>query len=170
MPDIEKLPQEIDMSAYDNLVGEFGLDDVQEIGEDLMESWTAFIFAFFTCVFVMIIYGLFIYYLTGVLVWVSIIATGVGVLMLSLMLSAWVNENYGAHSRVAVEESKANGDENWTGKFFQGSVYALWVLIAIYAICICCLYKNIRIAIQILKTSAIVLVRNAYVVMVPLLS
>jgi len=78
------------MSAYDNLVGEFGLDDVQEIGEDLMEAQWAFVFTFFTCIFVMIIYALMIYYLTGVLVWVSIVGTGVGVLCLSLLLNQWV--------------------------------------------------------------------------------
>ena len=32
LPDIDKLPKEIDVKAYDNLVGEFGLDDIQEIG------------------------------------------------------------------------------------------------------------------------------------------
>lgn len=158
------------MSSYDNLVGEFGLDDVQEIGEDLMESWTAFLFGFFSCILVMVLYGLMIYYLTGIIVWISIIGTGVGVLLLSMLLSAWVNENYGPHSRAAIEAAAANGNESWTGTFFQGSVYGLWVLVAIYAICICCLFKNIRIAIQILKTSAIVLVRNFYVVVVPLLS
>lgn len=78
------------MSAYDNLIGEFGLDDVQEIGEDLMEAQNAYIFAFFTCVFVMVLYGLMIYYLTGVIVWASIIGTGVGVLLLSLLLHQWV--------------------------------------------------------------------------------
>ena len=78
------------MNSYDNLVGEFGLDDVQEIGEDIMEAQGAFIFAFFTCIFVMIVYGLMIYYLTGLLVWVSIIGTGVGVLGLSLLLNKWI--------------------------------------------------------------------------------
>lgn len=103
------------MEKYDNLIGEFGLDDVQEIGEDIMESQWAFLGTFLTCLVVMMIYGLLIYYLTGLIVWISIIGTGVGVLLLSLLLNSWVNENYGAHSRVAVEESKENGDENWTG-------------------------------------------------------
>ena len=83
-----------------------------------MESKWAFLYAFGTCLFVMIVYGFCIYFLTGILVWVSIIGTGIGMLILSLMLSAWVNENYGAHSRIAIEESQANGDENWTGKMF----------------------------------------------------
>jgi hypothetical protein len=90
VPNVDKLPPSIDMSSYDNLIGEFGLDDIQEIGEDLMEAQNAFILVFFTCIFVMIIYGLMIYYLTGVLVWVSIVGTGVGVLLLSLLLNQWV--------------------------------------------------------------------------------
>jgi hypothetical protein len=28
IPDIDKLPPQIDLTAYDNLVGEFGLDDM----------------------------------------------------------------------------------------------------------------------------------------------
>jgi hypothetical protein len=27
-PDVDKLPKEIDMSIYDNIIGSFGLDDV----------------------------------------------------------------------------------------------------------------------------------------------
>lgn len=170
VPDVDKLPDSFDSNAYDNLIGEFGLDDVQEIGEDLMEAQDAFIFAFFSCILVMIVYGLMIYYLTGVLVWVSIVGTGVGVLCLSLLLNQWVQESYAPNSRIAVEGATDNGNTSFTAKFFQWSVYGLWLLVAVYAICICCLFSNIRISIQILKTSAVVMVRNFYVVLVPLLS
>ena len=78
------------MASYDILIGEFGLDDVQEIGEDIFESRYAFIAASVSCLVVMFIYALMIYYMAGVLVWFSIIATGVGVLLLSLGLNEWV--------------------------------------------------------------------------------
>lgn len=75
------------MTKYDNLMGEFGLDDVQEIGEDLLEAQNAFIYCFLSCLVVMAIYMAMIYYLTGLLVWISIILTGVGILCLSLLLN-----------------------------------------------------------------------------------
>lgn len=78
------------MTKYDNMVGEFGLDDVQEIGQDLIEAKEAFLYVVLTCFVVMALYSVMIFYLTGLLVWISIIATGVGVLLLSLLLNQYV--------------------------------------------------------------------------------
>ena len=116
------------------------------------------------------VYSLCIYYLTGLLVWVSIIATGLCMLMLSFVLNTYVQENYGPKSRMAIEAATENGNTNWTAVMFKSSVYILWGLIAVFAICVCCMYKNIYISIKVLKTAAIVIVRNFYVLLVPFLA
>ena len=64
------------MSKYDNIVGEFGLDDIQELAEDVQEGWYVFLITFFTCVLVTLLYSMLIYHCTGALVWLSIILTG----------------------------------------------------------------------------------------------
>lgn len=68
---------------------------------------------------------------------------------------------------MAIEEATENGNTSWTAAFFKGSVYFLWALIGVYAICVCCMYKNIYISIQVLKTSSIVIIRNCWVLLVP---
>ena len=38
LPNPEKLPEDFDDDAFDNIIGSFGLDDVQEISEDIVEG------------------------------------------------------------------------------------------------------------------------------------
>jgi len=71
---------------------------------------------------------------------------------------------------MAIEAETENGNTNWTAVMFKSSVYILWGLIAGFAICVCCMYSNIYISIKVLKTAAIVIVRNFYVLLVPFLA
>ena len=122
------------------------------------------------CFLIIIAYGLLIYHFAGFVVWISIIATGLGVLGLSVLLNTYVKQNYGPTSRMAIEEKTDNGNTNWTAIIFRSSVYFLWGLIAVYVMCVCCMYKNIYISIQVLKTASIVIARNFYVLLVPFLA
>jgi len=85
LPDPDKFPKELD-NEYDNMVGSFGLDDVSEFVQDLDEAKYAFVITFVTCIFVTIVYAFLVYSCTGLLVWVSIIGTGMGILGLAHMV------------------------------------------------------------------------------------
>lgn len=87
VPDIDKLPTTISPDLYNNLIGNFGLDDVQEYMEDITEAGNIYLYTFLTCIIVTVCYSLLIYYFTGLIVWVSIITTGIGLLALSLYLN-----------------------------------------------------------------------------------
>jgi hypothetical protein len=74
------------------------MDDIQEIGEDILEAKMIFFYCFLTCFLVTMIYAAFIYYLTGVVVWLSIICTGVGIFGIAYGLNSYHNDNYGPNS------------------------------------------------------------------------
>jgi hypothetical protein len=84
VPDLDKLPK--DMPALDNIIGHFGLDDVQEYTEDIQSATNLYVYSFFSCIFVVVVYSFLVYYFTGLIVWSSVIATGAGLLLLGIWL------------------------------------------------------------------------------------
>jgi hypothetical protein len=166
LPDPDKLPPQIDLNAYDNLVGEFGMDDIQEIGEDILEAKMVFFYCFLTCFLVTMLYACFIYYLTGVVVWLSIICTGVGIFGMAYMLNSYHNDNYGPNA----PELETEASENNYGQAVKIAVYVLLVLGVLYFIALCCLFDNIAVSVAVLKTSSVILIQNVRVYTLPFLS
>lgn len=58
----------------------------------------AYLYTFITGVIVTLLYAALIYLLTGLIVWVSIITTGLGFLALAFLCRNYHNENYGANA------------------------------------------------------------------------
>ena len=167
LPDIDKLPPSVDLDAYDNLIGNFGLDDVQEYAQDIEESENIYYYAFVSCIVVTILYSILIYHATGLVVWVSIISTGCGIFLLSLSLSNYRNKHYGSGTQTA--KGQELSDQNY-GKALRGVCTALNVLTVVYFLAICCLYKNIAISVGVLKTSAAIIFQNMRILLMPFCS
>ena len=154
LPDPEKLPPQIDLNAYDNLVGEFGLDDIQEIGEDIIEAKMVFFYCFLTCFVVTMLYACMIYYFAGLVVWLSIISTGLGIFGLAYLLNNYHNDMYGADSPNLDTETQ---EQNY-GKAVKAGVYVLLALGLAYFIALCFLFDNIAVSVAVLKTSSVILI------------
>ena len=73
------------------------------------------------------------------------------------------NENYGAN---ADRQSAEVSDQNY-GKAVKGAEYTLYGLCVAYFICLCCMYKNIRVSIQVLKTASVIIMGNIRMLFVP---
>lgn len=93
-PNPDKLPAIISEEEYNNLIGNFGLDDVQEIYGDMVAAKMVFLYALGTCLVVAIIYNILLKFFAKVLVWVSIIGTGAGLLCLALFLQDYHTKWY----------------------------------------------------------------------------
>lgn len=100
MPDVDKLPPNFE-NSLNNLVGSFGLDDIQEQLEDIDDAYWLYVYSFVTCVLIAVGYAVLIYQFTGFIVWVSILATGFGLVVLSLWLQKYKNDKYGPGSKWA---------------------------------------------------------------------
>jgi solute carrier family 44 protein 1 (choline transporter-like protein) len=170
IPDIDKLPSNFD-DTLNNVVGEFGLDDVQEYMEDIDDAANLYIYTFITCVIITIIYSVLIYYFTGLVVWASIISTGLGLVFLSVWLQNYHNTKYGTDNKLAIADDKnENAGKNNTGTYIQVGVYVLYGICAFYFIALCCMFKDIAISVGVLKTSALIVIRNIRMLFIPFFS
>lgn len=104
LPNPDELPGGFDEKSFDNIIGSFGLDDVQEITEDIVEGQYVFYITFFTCLAITIGYAFLIYKLTGIFVWTSVIATGLGIFLLAFMLDRHNRKNKGSLEGVKAQK------------------------------------------------------------------
>lgn len=58
LPDYDKLPPNINRDEYDNILLGFGVDDIQEIYSDILNSKGSYLFSIFTCLLVVVIYNI----------------------------------------------------------------------------------------------------------------
>lgn len=107
-------------------------------------------------------YSILIYWFTGLVVWVSIIATGVAMVFLGLWLQKYHDSKFiGA----GVDEKKLQ-----QGKFLQAGIYTLYGFVVIYFMVLICLWKTVSVSIGVLKCSASVIFKNIRILTVPLFS
>jgi len=101
---------------------------------------------------------------TGLLVWVTIIGTGMGILGLAHMIKG--------HKKKTpdLKKEKDEAKKNPTSWKIKIAVYTLYTLFGVYFVCICCMLKNIKIAIAVLKTSASIIVNNIRILFMPFYS
>lgn len=98
-----------------------------------------------------IFYAFLIYKFTGIFVWTSVILTGVGIFAIAYMLQRHNRKNKG--SVKAANSSGSSKDykpDDKNQQYIQYTVYGLYGLGVIFFIALCCLWKNIAIAIAVL--------------------
>ena len=136
IPQFSQLPIELDTDKYNNLIGHFGLDDAQEIGEDIIQSRWLFIYTLISCLAILLAYSILIYYLPKPFIWITIITTGVGIVGLSYILNHYVNIKYsGIESYL---ENLQSEEPNYMALTMKSSVAVLWLFAAIYFTCVFC--------------------------------
>lgn len=86
LPDATELPEQFDTEVLDNLIGNFGLDDIQAAYEDVVTAKKSYIYAAATVLFVAVIYNILLRFFAKPIVWISIIGTGIGIIALSMFL------------------------------------------------------------------------------------
>mmetsp|Transcript_10816 Transcript_10816/g.16438 ORF Transcript_10816/g.16438 Transcript_10816/m.16438 type:complete len:141 (-) Transcript_10816:780-1202(-) len=112
------------------------------------------------CLVVAVIYNFFLRIFAKSIIWVSIIGTGVLLLLLALFLQKYHNDNY----------PDTNPNKDTTGHLLQISVYVLYGLTGLYFLIVLCLFRNIAVSIAVLKTSSIVLLNNLRVIIIPFIA
>jgi len=169
LPNPDELPTD---SAYlpdvNNVIGDFGLDDLQEILEDIRAARMAYLYASLTCLVVAFIYLMLTRFFTKVLVWASIIGVGVGLLATALLLQMYHTDHYGSGCGPN-GAADCTGLDGW-GTWLQAAVYVLYGACVLYALTIACGFRTIQVGVAVLKTAATIVLRNSRVLAVPLVA
>ena len=83
-------------------------------------------------------------------------------------MQTYHNKQYGAHAATT-----ASGDataQNNYGKALLIGTYCVYGLAGVFFIAVCCLWKAIRVSVAILKTTAVIIIRNLKLLVMPFLS
>ena len=91
------------------------------------------------------------------------IGTGGAILGLALFLNGYYTLHYVLDPN---DPEKTIGNED-IGNFLQIFIYVLYVLTAIYFLTVLCLWKDIAVSVSVLKTSAVIILGNMRVLLVP---
>lgn len=119
-----------------------------------------YVYCLGTCLVVAVVYNIFLRFFATPIIWISIFATGIGLVALSLFLRKYYNDNYG--------EGSTNNEH--VGNIIKISNYVLYGLTGIYFLTILCMFKNIRVSVAVLKTSAVIIIRNIRTLFIPFIS
>lgn len=159
LPDLEKLPPAL-AKEVPTILGDFGLQNLQNALEDLTGAHMAYIYAGITCLVVATLYGLLIRYFAKILIWISVIGTGVGMVALALFMQHYHTQNYGPES--------ANNPS--VGNVLQVAVYVMYGAVGLYFLIVLCLCRDIAVSVAVLKTASIIIMRNIRVLLVPFIA
>jgi len=124
-----------------NIVGEYGLDDIEGYFEDVVSAKYVYIYTIISCIVVTVVYCILLKLFAKLIIWLSIIATGVGMVALALFCQQYKNANYGVPNT-----DKAKN----LGNALQVTVYVLYSMAGIYFLIILCLFRNIATSIAVL--------------------
>jgi len=106
-----------------------------------------------------------IYYFAGLVVWLSIVSTGLGIFGMAYLLNNYHNDMYGADPNLDTETQEQN-----YGIAVKAFVYVLLAIGLAYFIALCCLLDNIAVSVAVLKTSSVILIQNMRVYALPFMS
>lgn len=87
-PNTDQLPKNF-TDQLNNIIGDFGIDDIQDFIEDVKDAKDIYLYCLGTCFVVALVYTILLRFFSKLLVWVSIFATAAGMTALSIFLKQY---------------------------------------------------------------------------------
>ena len=160
IPSLSAADQFLNSTDADNLIGEFGVDDIQQYYEDIKDARMVYLYCMGTCLVITVLYNVILKFFARLLVWLTILITGA-----SLVAGSYFLTDY---HKVYYVDTKIHSDD--MGKLIQVACYILYGVTAIYCCMVLCMFQSINISIAVLKTSALIIIRNIRIMIIPIVS
>ena len=139
---------------YNNVVGTFGLDDLDMYARDIRLAWRVYLCCLVTVFILIFLWNLMLNTFAEVLAWISIFLVGVGMLGLGFCVKYYADSNY--------------PEDDTTGKWLNIGSYVIWGLTGIYFLAVLCSYTAIKISVKVLRVAARVIMSNMRMIIVPI--
>ena len=140
-------------AKYDNVIGSFGLDDIDMYVRDIRLSWKVYLICIVSVFILIFFWNLMLRLFAEILAWISIFVVGAGLLALGFLVKYYADNNY------------PEGDT--TQKWLNIGSYVIWGLFGIYVLAVLCSYMAIKISIKVLRVAAKVIMGNMRMILVP---
>jgi hypothetical protein len=157
-PNINKIPEEVSQE-YDEIIGKFGLDDIQAVIDSLVDAKKVYLYCLGTCLVVAITYNILLRFFAKPIIWLSIVGTAGGLLALGLFLQDYWNKNYAPDAGKNYSES--------IGKILKAGYIIAYTAFGLFTCAILCMYRNIKVSVAVLQTASVIIVRNIQTLIVP---
>jgi hypothetical protein len=154
MPVYATLPPSI-QDNYNDVIGSFGLDDIEMYARDIRLSWKVYAICVFTVFVLIFFWNLMLRAFAEVLAWISIFVVGAGIVALGFLIKYYADSNY------------PEGDT--TQKWLNYGAYTVWGLAGLYALVVLCTFYAIKISIKVLRVSAQIIMSNLRMIIVPII-
>jgi hypothetical protein len=79
----------IDKDQFNNVIGSFGVDDIEQFYEDIIDAKMIYLYVFLSCFVVTLIYNIALRFFAKLLVWTSIMVTGAVLIIASVLLNRY---------------------------------------------------------------------------------
>lgn len=141
-------------ARYDNVIGGFGLDDIDMYARDIRLSWKVYLICVFSVFVLIFFWNLMLRMFAEILAWISIFVVGIGLLALGFFIKYYADANY------------PEGDS--TQKWLNIASYVVWAMFGIYVLAVLCSFMAIKISVKVLRVAAKVIMSNLRMIVVPI--
>ena len=140
-------------TEYNNVIGQFGLDDLEMYARDIRLSWKVYLICVFSIFVLIFFWNLMLNQFAEILAWFAIFLCAAGLAILAFGIKYYSDSNY------------PEGDT--TGKWLNIGSYVVWGFLGIFILAVLCSYQAIKISIRVLKVAAKVIMSNLRMIIVP---
>lgn len=140
---------------YNNIIGSFGIDDLQSYAMDIREGWKVYLISMLSIFVLIFFWNLMLRLFAEILAWISIFIVGAGIVALGFVCNYYSTTTY------------PNGTETQQ-KWLHYLAITLWSLAGFYGLVVLCCFYAIKISIKVLRVSAKIIMGNLRLIIVPL--
>jgi hypothetical protein len=142
-------------SNYNDLIGSFGLDDIEMYARDIRLSWKMYLICIATTFILIFFWNLMLRHFAEMLAWLSIFIVFVGIVAIGFAVKYFADNNY------------PEGDT--TQKWLNYTAYTVWGLSGLYVLVVLCAFYAIKISIKVLRVSAKIIMNNLRMIIIPII-
>lgn len=152
LPILSTLP-EGSLDTYNNIIGGFGLDDLQSYARDIRDSWKVYLICLVTTFILIFLWNWMLRLCAEFLAWLAIFVVGVGIVAIGFGIKYYKTVNQPTET---------------VSKWLDYTAYTVWGLAGVYALVVLCVYYAIKISIKVLRVSAKIVMNNLRMILIPL--
>lgn len=155
LPSVNALNDQLE-EDFKTFIGTAGAAYLLVLIKNVVDCYELFIIGIVSCIILVFFYNLMLKFFPRLLTWLSFVLVVSWIAVIGYFLWYYATSHY---------------NKNEASYYvIQAVAYILWIFVFFFMVTICCLWKNIKVSVQVLRCVAKVIHTNYHIVLVPLLA